>query len=255
MPGLWVQERVAEAGPPDAPLIVFVHGSLDRASSFSKVVRRLSDLHTVVYDRRGYAGSSDVGPPFTVADQVDDLLFVMQERAAVVVGHSYGGNVVLAAAQARPDLVGALVVFEAPMPWTDWWPATSGGYSIVRQSRAQDDPGDISERFMRRMIGDERWERLPAATRESRRSEGPALVGEITDLGRAAPYDAATVMAPAVVARGENGANHHRQSTEFLFSTLPNPTMVTISGAGHGAHTSHPDEFAAIVRLAVATCG
>ena len=61
MAGLWVEE----AGPDDAPLVVFVHGSLDRAASFSKVVRRLRDLHTVVYDRRGYASSSDVGPPFT----------------------------------------------------------------------------------------------------------------------------------------------------------------------------------------------
>ena len=251
MAGLWVEE----AGPDDAPMVVFVHGSLDRAASFSKVVRRLRDLHTVVYDRRGYAGSIDIGPPFTVASQVDDLLFVMQERPAVVVGHSYGGNVALAAAQARPDLVRAVVVFEAPMPWTDWWPHTSGGYSIVKQSRADDDPADISERFMRRMIGDERWERLPATTRESRRAEGPALIGEIVDLARTAPYDATAIVVPVVTARGENGAAHHRQSTETLFSTLANPTMVTVNDAGHGAHTTHPDEFAAIVRLAVATGG
>ena len=255
MAGLWVEEAGEEAVSPDALVIVFVHGSLDRASSFSKVVRRLHDLHTVVYDRRGYAGSVEVGPPFTVSAQVDDLFFVMQERPAVVVGHSYGGNVALAAAQARPDLVRAVVVFEAPMPWTDWWPATSGGYSIVREARADDDPADISERFMRRMIGDERWERLPAATRASRRAEGPALVGEIVDLGRTAPYDPSVITVPVVAARGENGAEHHRQSTELLFSTLPNPTMVTINEAGHGAHTTHPDEFAAIVRLAVATCG
>jgi pimeloyl-ACP methyl ester carboxylesterase len=255
MPGLWVEESRAEAGSVDAPMVVLVHGSLDRASSFSKVVRRLGDLHTVVYDRRGYAGSIAVGPPFTVAAQVDDLLFVLQDRPAIVVGHSFGGNVALAAAQSRPDLVRAVVVFEAPMPWTDWWPATSGGYSIVRQSRADDDPADISERFMRRMIGDERWERLSAATRESRRAEGPALVGEIVDLGRAAPYDLTAITVPVVAARGENGAAHHKQSTETLFATLSNPTMVTINEAGHAAHSTHPDEFAAIVRLAVATCG
>src|SRR5215510_8332553 len=110
MAGLWVEE----SGPEDASVVVFVHGSLVRAASFSKVVRCLRDLRTVVYDRRGYAGSIDVGPPFTVSVQVDDLLFVMQERPAVVVGHSYGGNIALAAARARPDLVRAVVVFEAP---------------------------------------------------------------------------------------------------------------------------------------------
>ncbi len=188
-------------------------------------------------------------------DQVDDLLFVMQEREAVVIGHSYGGNIALAAAQARPDLVRAVGVFEAPMPWTDWWPQTSGGYSVVKQSRADDDPADISERFMRRMIGDERWERLPPTTRDSRRAEGPALVGEIVDLASRAPYEPTAITVPVVIARGERGADHHRRSTEHLFSTLADPTMVTINEAGHGAHTSHPDEFAAFVRLAVATAG
>lgn len=255
MADLWVQESGAAAGPDDAPLVVFVHGSMDRASSFSKVVRRLPDLRTVIYDRRGYAGSLDVGPPFTMPQQRDDLLSVMRDRPGVVVGHSYGGNVALAAAQARPDLVRGVCVFEAPMPWMDWWPATSGGYSVVKQSRADDDPADISERFMRRMIGDERWERLPSTTKQSRREEGPALVGEIVDLATNAPYDPTAITVPVVTARGVNGADHHRRSTEHLFSTLANPTMVTINDAGHGAHTTHPDEFAAIVRLVVATCG
>ena len=95
----------------------------------------------------------------------------------------------------------------------------------------------------------------PWRREESRRAEGPALIGEIVDLARTAPYDATAIVVPVVTARGENGAAHHRQSTELLFSTLANPTMVTINDAGHGAHTSHPDEFAAIVRLAVATGG
>ena len=254
MAGLWVEEV---AGPDDRRrLVVFVHGSLDRASSFSKVVRRLRDLHTVVYDRRGYAGSIDVGPPFTVASQVEDLLFVMQERPAVVVGHSYGGNVALAAAQARPDLVRAVVVFEAPMPWADWWPPTSGGYSIVRQIARRRRPGrhlravhapDDRRRAMGAPArGDAREpsRRGPRARRRDHRSgQDGALRRRRRSWCRSSPPAART------------GQPITGSRPSFLFSTLPNPTMVTINDAGHGAHTTHPDEFAAIVRLAVATGG
>ena len=50
------------------------------------------------YDRRGYGRSWPHPGPFTVNDQVDDLEELLADRPAVVVGHSYGGNVALAAA-------------------------------------------------------------------------------------------------------------------------------------------------------------
>ncbi len=82
-----------------SPIVVLVHGSLDRSTSFVRVVRRLSDLHTVVYDRRGYHRSRRVLPLNTTLDgHVDDLLEVIGGRAAVVIGHSYGGDVALGAA-------------------------------------------------------------------------------------------------------------------------------------------------------------
>lgn len=252
MSDLWVEE----AGPEDAPLVVLAHGSMDRSTSFAKVMRRLrDDLRVLTYDRRGYGRSVTVGGPFTMAQQVEDLFSVMADRVGVVVGHSYGGDLALAAAEARPDLVCGVGVFEPPMPWTDWWPTTSGGYSIVAQSRANEDPAEIAERFMRRMIGDERWERLPASTRAERRAEGPALIGEIVDLQAHAGFDPGAITVPVVVARGANGADHHRRSVEHLFSALPDPAMITIEEAGHGAHNSHPDEFAAFVRLVVARSG
>ena len=43
------------------PLVVLVHGSLDRSASFARVVRRLDDVHTVVYDRGGYHRSRQAG--------------------------------------------------------------------------------------------------------------------------------------------------------------------------------------------------
>ena len=77
MSGLWVHE----AGPEDAPLVVLVHGSMDRSTSFAKVVRRLrDDLRVLSYDRRGYGQSVTVAGPFTMARQVEDLLSVMADR-------------------------------------------------------------------------------------------------------------------------------------------------------------------------------
>src|SRR5271157_4813246 len=106
---LAITEHVPEGLPADTPLVVLVHGSLDRSASFARVVRRLDDVHTVVYDRGGYHRSRQAGPVHTtLAGHVDDLLTVIGDRTAVAVGHSLGGDIVLAAAL-RPGGPGSIV--------------------------------------------------------------------------------------------------------------------------------------------------
>jgi pimeloyl-ACP methyl ester carboxylesterase len=80
-------------------------------------------------------------------------------------------------------------------------------------------------------------------------------MGEVVDLQAHAAFDPDVITVPVVTARGANGADHHRRSVEYLFSALGDPAMITIEEAGHGAHNSHPDEFAAFVRLVVARSG
>ena len=67
--------------------------------------------------------------------QVADLVDVLAGRPAVVFGHSYGGNVALAAADRHPDLVRAVGVYETPLSWLDWWPGTTAG-SATRPTTA-----------------------------------------------------------------------------------------------------------------------
>ena len=112
---------------------------------------------------------------------MEDLVGVLGGRTAVVFGHSYGGNIALALATRRPDLVSAVAVYETPLSWLDWWPGSTAGADALA---TRGDPADAAERFMRRLVGDERWGRLPAATREARREEGVAMVGELTDVAR-----------------------------------------------------------------------
>ena len=89
-------------GDPSGPLVVVIHGSMDRSAGMLKVARQLDDrAHVLRYDRRGYGRSCPHDGPYGMHQQVDDLAALLADRAAVLVGHSYGGNVALATA-ARP---------------------------------------------------------------------------------------------------------------------------------------------------------
>ena len=128
VPGLHVVDHPASGPVGSSLVVVLVHGSLDRGTSFARVVRRLPDLHVVTYDRRGYHRSRPVAPlATTLEDHVADLVAVVDGRPSVLVGHSYGGDVALGAAAEAPDAVRAVGVYEPPLPWSDWWPRRASG--------------------------------------------------------------------------------------------------------------------------------
>ncbi|MEO7370491.1 MAG: hypothetical protein ABIZ69_06505, partial [Ilumatobacteraceae bacterium] len=71
MSSLWSEE----AGDPTHPLIVLIHGSMDRSAGMLKLSRRLDTEFLVLrYDRRGYGRSFPHPGPFTMGHQVDDLV-------------------------------------------------------------------------------------------------------------------------------------------------------------------------------------
>ena len=241
---------------PDAPLVVLVHGSLDRAGSFARVLRRLRDLHTLVYDRRGYHRSRDVVPVHETLDgHVDDLLAVIDGRPAVVVGHSYGGDIALGAAL-RPGgptpilAVGRLRAADAvarhlghpvrsarqprPRPRTtrDWSPSgSSGAWSGTR-------PGN----------GCPKRPRTPGA------ADGPALAAELAAIrGDRPPFDVTKLTVPVVFGRGIRVAPPSPGVGGVAGRAhVPGAELVEIAGAGHGAHLTPPDAFANFVRTAMA---
>jgi pimeloyl-ACP methyl ester carboxylesterase len=240
---------IAESGEENPGLlVVLVHGSMDRSGSWVRVVRELRDLHTVRYDRRGYGRSLDAGPG-SMEDHVADLVDVIADRPSVVAGHSYGAAVALAAAQRRPDLVRGVVSYEGPMPWRDFWPATSGGSNAMNEVRDGAAVGDAAERFLVRHIGREKWDSLPPRTRDERRAEGAALLTELQSAhDDGAPYDPAAIAAPVISARGTESDTYLRQGADVLAAEIPGAEHAVIAGAGHGAHQSHPAEMAALIR-------
>lgn len=243
-----------EAGPVDAPLVVLIHGSMDRSSGMLKLSRALDSEYRVVrYDRRGYGRSASLpinhtgehaSPhpgPFGMDDQVADLESLLAGRSAVLVGHSYGGNVALATASRHPHLVRSVAIYETPLSWEPWWPGTTAGAAAVA---AADDPAEAAERFMRRLIGDDRWEALPERTRSTRRREGRAMVGELGDLRRNQPWTADSIRVPVMVGYGTAGASHHQTGMRHLGGTIKGAVVVELPGCRHDAPLSHPVLFA-----------
>jgi pimeloyl-ACP methyl ester carboxylesterase len=229
--------------------VVLVHGSMDRSGAFARCCGHLRDVYTLRYDRRGYARSVRLGAP-SLAGHADDLIELLDERPAVVVGHSLGGVVALAAAQRRPDLVRAVGAYESPMPWLEWWPKVSAGGEAMAAGKdtTPEAAGDAAERFMRRMIGDERWEGLPEKSRHDRRAEGPALVAELRSARSEAPFDHAAITVPVVSGCGTRSREHHQWSAHELARLTGSEDPVVFEGADHGAHVTHHAEFASFAR-------
>ncbi len=176
---------------------------MDRSAGMLRLSRQLDATAVVIrYDRRGYAKSSEVGSPYVLDEQIADLALVLDRHAParsidLAFGHSFGGNVVLGLAARRPELITRAVVYETPLSWFDWWPSSGAGGAAAQAAT----PEDAAEAFMRRLVGDERWERLPAGTRAGRRAEGVAMVGELNDLRRAAAMERRRRLLPGACCR------------------------------------------------------
>lgn len=242
----------AHAGAEPPPVVVLVHGSLDRAASFTRTMRRLPTTWRVLaYDRRGYQGSRE-GGVVGLTGHVEDLLDVAAAtgRRVAAVGHSMGGVVVLAAAVARPTAFTAVGAFEPPVPWLGF-----GRDGAPLADVRAPDPGATAEAFFRRMAGDSAWDRLPETARTARRLDGPALATELAALrrGAPAPFDIAALTVPAVFGSGgEVTEERRRRAVAWLAANVPGSRLVEIPAAGHGAHLTHPGAFADFAAAVVA---
>jgi pimeloyl-ACP methyl ester carboxylesterase len=152
--------------------------------------------------------------------------------------------VALAAASRPATSLAALVVYESPV-------AAVGPIDPFPR-KPEEGPADLAERFMRVMVGESVWSRLPERTRADRRAEGPALVADLeSSVDGGALVDPASITIPVVVGVGERSRPAGRDRARALAHALPAATSVTVPGAGHGVHLTHPTATADLVLAAL----
>jgi len=97
------------------PVVVVLHGGPGLSEYTESLLPELTDHYTVVrYQQRGLAPSTTAGP-FDVETQVADALSVLDELdqdRAVVIGHSWGGHLLMHLMAAHPDRVAAGLVID-----------------------------------------------------------------------------------------------------------------------------------------------
>lgn len=112
-----------EWGDEKAPALILVHGGFDHSRSWDRIALSLSDRYRVIVpDLRGH-GDSEWSPEgsYGLIDHVEDQVALYRHlrlQSALVVGHSYGGRVVLRHAGIYPETVSRLTVIEGlgPLP-------------------------------------------------------------------------------------------------------------------------------------------
>lgn len=230
------------SGPP----ILLVHGTADRGASFARIRRLLAGHHLLTIDRRGYGRSRSLAPCHSVEAGAKDLLECLPSPA-VLIGHSFGGLLSLAAAAADPERVLAVGVFEAPAPWLLDDP-TDVGPSVTAALNGR--PDDAAERFLRSMLGNERWESLSPRIHAERRLESHAVLSDVMAANRSEPpFDLHEVWAPVLVGRGTESPFRLRQAAGEM-ARRNGWKLEEAFGEQHGAHLSNPRWFATFIRHA-----
>jgi pimeloyl-ACP methyl ester carboxylesterase len=121
------------AGPPDGPLVLFLHGFPELARSWRHQLPALgaAGYRAVAPDMRGY-GDTELRGPYDVGTLVRDvtgLIAALGRERAVLVGHDWGGAVAWATAALVPEAVDRLVAINCP-------PASALAHAL-RHSRSQ----------------------------------------------------------------------------------------------------------------------
>jgi pimeloyl-ACP methyl ester carboxylesterase len=246
--------------PAEAPTLLLLHGLTDSGSAWPDAVTRWGQRYSVLaVDARGHGES----PRFT-ADQlrtgpaavmVADVLQILEQlpHPPVVVGHSLGGAVALAAAVRDPDLVRCLVL-EDPALRPTGHPRRSrrrGEERVksVEASRAAADHGQLLELRRDRHPTWSDNELLQSGIAEQQVDLRYLARGDLLPT-RTSQSLFAEVSVPTLVVSGDVSQDVRvTASRESRIAALGNPQVhvVRVTGAGHCVRRDQPDRFYDVV--------
>ena len=223
--------------------MLLVHGSA--ADHLTWSIQLASPLverfELIAYDRR------DDAP--TVEAHAADAAELLAGRRALVIGSSFGAVIALELVRSYRELVAGAVLIEPPMAASDELPAVAPFLDELDALAAARGGPAAGEQFLRTVLGDATFERMPRAFRERAAAKWPQIRGDSVALVRYAPRYAelANVTAPVLLVGGERSPAYFGATLAALAAALPDATRATVAGAGHMLHAEAPRRFAELV--------
>jgi pimeloyl-ACP methyl ester carboxylesterase len=225
---------------------VLVHGSAADHTTWSiQLASRLGErFELVAVDRRLDAT--------TVAEHAADVATAIDDQA-LLVGSSFGSVVVLELARTWPARCSGMVLIEPPMGATD--DPASGAQAPAtfldefdRRVAAEGGPA-AGELFLRTVLGDATFERMPRAYQERAKAKWAEIRADSAALIAYRPRyrELASLTVPTVLVGGERSALYFRHTLDALAAVLPAARREVVAGAGHMLHAEAPRRFAEIL--------
>jgi pimeloyl-ACP methyl ester carboxylesterase len=146
----------------------------------------------------------------------------------------------------RPELCAGAVLIEPPMAADDHTPAAPAAFLAEFDRRAAEQGGPAAgEFFLRTVLGDAAFERMPRAFQERSKQKWAEIRADSAALIAYKPRYAelAAVAVPVLLVGGDRSASYFRPTLDALLRSLPNARLEIVSGAGHMLHAEAPRKF------------
>jgi 2-succinyl-6-hydroxy-2,4-cyclohexadiene-1-carboxylate synthase len=251
---LEVVESAGEALP-----ILLLHGFTGAASTWNELLPAFGARRRAIAISLPGHGGSDVPEDSSryaasrVAEDVLELLDLLEIRRIALLGYSMGARVALHTALAAPDRVGALIIESGS-------PGIAGDAERAERRTADEAlAADIERRGLEAFV--DRWEllslwasqrQLSSATREGLRAQRLAgsargLANSLRGLGAGATaplHERLRELAglPTLLVCGALDEKYVRLAREMK-ELIPHATLRVVAGAGHAVHLERPREL------------
>ena len=216
------------------PRVLFIHGSAADRTTWSIQLATLRERFSMIaHDRR----AGDV----TVEEHAVDAAALVEREPGLtlVVGSSFGAVVALELVRTRPALCAGAVLIEPPMAASDDAQSIPAAFLTEYDRRIATDGGPAAaEMFLRLVLGDEAYERIPDAFQDRAKARWAEARADTAALIAYRPRygELRAVERPVLLVGGERSNAYFRPTLEALRAALPAARLEVVAGAGHMLH-------------------